>query len=43
MEKIKFKDLDIWLKIPVVVMWIFGIIETVAFLIGFFAELLSYV
>jgi len=35
MMKIKFKDLDVWLKIPIISAWIVGIIYAGALLVGF--------
>jgi len=40
-EKILFKDLSIGLKIPIVLAWIFGVFEALAFIIGFIIGVLS--
>lgn len=40
-EKIKFGDLNVWLKIAIILAWISGIITGITFLSGFLAGLLG--
>ncbi len=35
MEKIKFKDLDVWLRVAIIIAWFDGVIYAISFLIGF--------
>lgn len=40
-KQIKFKDLSAWVKVAIIFAWVNGALAISAFLIGFFAELLS--
>lgn len=40
-EKVGFKDLNIWLKIPIILMWIWIGIFSVSFIVGFFVGILG--
>jgi len=42
MEKIGFKQLSFWLKIPIVIIWLHIILILAAFSIGFLSVFLGY-
>lgn len=41
MEKINFKDLDVWVKIGIIGGWIALIMHAITFIVGFIIGLLS--
>jgi len=41
-DKINFLDLNLSLKIAIILAWIFGILNLITFVVGFFEGLLYY-
>jgi hypothetical protein len=42
MVKITFKDLNLWLKVAIILAWITGIFFTIEFIVGFLSAIIGY-